>query len=96
MSEITQGKASGIVSFEIVGGEEAGAKFIDALQMIYRLVNIGDTKSLACHPASTTHRQLNHEELLAAGVTSALIRISVGIEDIEDILEDVENALKQA
>ena len=65
--KITSGKASGILSFGIAGGEQAGAKFIDALQMILRLVNIGDAKSLACHPASTTHRQLNDEELASAG-----------------------------
>ena len=62
------GKASGILSFGIKGGEKAGAKFIDALQMFYRLVNIGDAKSLACHPASTTHRQLNEDEMVKAGV----------------------------
>jgi O-acetylhomoserine/O-acetylserine sulfhydrylase-like pyridoxal-dependent enzyme len=67
--------------------------FIDALEMILRLVNIGDAKSLACHPASTTHRQLNDEELTAAGVSADLVRISVGIENIEDIIADVSQAL---
>ena len=81
--------------FEIKGGEQAGAQFIDALQMIYRLVNIGDAKSLACHPASTTHRQLNDDELAAAGVTSSLVRISVGIEHIDDIIADVSQALEK-
>lgn len=90
---ITNGKASGILSFGIKGGSEAGAKFIDALQMILRLVNIGDAKSLACHPASTTHRQLNAEELKTAGVSEDLVRISVGIENIDDIIADVEQAL---
>jgi O-acetylhomoserine (thiol)-lyase len=91
--KITGGKASGILSFGVKGGAEAGARFIDALQMILRLVNIGDAKSLACHPASTTHRQLNEEELAAAGVSADLVRISVGIENIADIIEDVEQAL---
>lgn len=91
--KITSGKASGILSFGIKGGAEAGSQFIDALEMILRLVNIGDSKSLACHPASTTHRQLNDEELAAAGVSSDLVRISVGIENIEDIIADVSQAL---
>lgn len=91
--KITGGKASGILSFGIVGGREAGAQFIDALQMILRLVNIGDAKSLACHPATTTHRQLNEEELKKAGVSSDLVRISVGIENIEDIISDISQAL---
>jgi O-acetylhomoserine (thiol)-lyase len=91
--KITKGKASGIVSFGIKGGAASGAQFIDALQMILRLVNIGDAKSLACHPASTTHRQLNPEELKRAGVSEDLIRISVGIEHIDDIIADVEQAL---
>lgn len=88
------GKPAGILSFGIKGGAEAGAKFIDALQLIVRLVNIGDAKSLACHPASTTHRQLNDEELERAGVSRDLIRLSIGIEHIDDILEDLEQALK--
>ena len=90
---ITKGKASGIVSFGIKGGAVAGGQFIDALQMILRLVNIGDAKSLACHPASTTHRQLGPEELAKAGVSEDLVRISVGIEHIDDIIADVEQAL---
>ena len=87
------GKPSSIVSFGIKGGEAAGARFIDALGMIKRLVNIGDAKSLACHPASTTHRQLNEEELAHAGVSSDLVRLSVGIEHIDDILADIEQAI---
>ncbi len=94
--KITDGKASGILSFGIKGGIEAGAKFIDALQMVLRLVNIGDAKSLACHPASTTHRQLNPEELSKAGVSEDLIRISVGIENIDDITADIEQALDKS
>ncbi|AYY83042.1 bifunctional O-acetylhomoserine aminocarboxypropyltransferase/cysteine synthase [Proteus vulgaris] len=88
------GKPAGILSFGIKGGAEAGARFIDALQLIVRLVNIGDAKSLACHPASTTHRQLNDEELDRAGVSRDLIRLSIGIEHIDDILVDLEQALK--
>jgi len=94
--KMTSGKASGILSFGIKGGSEAGGKFIDALDMILRLVNIGDAKSLACHPASTTHRQLNPEELKSAGVPEDLVRISVGIEHIDDIIADIEQALEKA
>ena len=90
------GKASGILSFGIDGDIEGGTKFIDALQMILRLVNIGDAKSLACHPASTTHRQLNEAELKSAGVSADLIRISVGIEHIDDIIADISQALDKA
>jgi O-acetylhomoserine (thiol)-lyase len=88
------GRASGILSFGIKGGSKAGAKFIDALNLIVRLVNIGDAKSLACHPASTTHRQLSDDELKAAGVSDDLVRLSIGIEHIDDILADLEQALK--
>lgn len=94
--KITNGQASGILSFGIKGGSEAGGRFIDALDMILRLVNIGDAKSLACHPASTTHRQLNPEELKSAGVSEDLVRISVGIEHIDDIIADIEQALEKA
>ncbi|HBC8870471.1 O-acetylhomoserine aminocarboxypropyltransferase [Proteus mirabilis] len=87
------GKPAGILSFGIKGGAEAGAKFIDALKLIVRLVNIGDAKSLACHPASTTHRQLNDDELERAGVSRDLIRLSIGIEHIDDIIADLEQAL---
>jgi O-acetylhomoserine (thiol)-lyase len=78
------------------GGIESGTKFIDALQLITRLVNIGDAKSLACHPASTTHRQLSPEELEASGVSDDLVRLSIGIEHIDDILEDIDQALAAA
>ncbi len=90
------GQASGILSFGIQGGEAAGARFIDALQMILRLVNIGDAKSLACHPASTTHRQLNEAELKKAGVSPEMVRLSIGIEHIDDIIADIEQALAAA
>ena len=89
------GRASGILSFGIKGGREAGAKFIDALKLVVRLVNIGDAKSLACHPA-TTHRQLNDEELRRAGVSADMVRLSIGIEHIDDILADIEQALVAA
>ncbi len=77
-------------------GAEAGARFIDALQMILRLVNIGDAKSLACHPASTTHRQLGPDELAKAGVSEDMVRLSIGIEHIDDIIADIEQALEAA
>ncbi|KFI21617.1 O-acetylhomoserine aminocarboxypropyltransferase/cysteine synthase family protein [Nitrosococcus oceani] len=93
--KICGGRASGILSFGIKGGIEGGTRFIDALQMIYRLVNIGDAKTLACHPASTTHRQLNEEELASAGVSKDLVRLSIGIEHIDDIIADLEQALAQ-
>ena len=93
--KITGGKASGIISFGVKGGREAGGRFIDALQMILRLVNIGDAKSLACHPATTTHRQLNADELAKAGVSEDLVRISVGIEHIDDIIDDIRQALEK-
>lgn len=93
--KITRGKASGILSFGVEGGRESGGKFIDALNMILRLVNIGDAKSLACHPASTTHRQLDVDELASAGVSEELIRISVGIEHVDDIIADIEQALEK-
>lgn len=87
------GKASSILSFGVQGGREAGARFIDALQLITRLVNIGDAKSLACHPATTTHRQLKAEELAKAGVSEDMVRLSIGIEHIDDIIADIEQAL---
>nr|WP_312276209.1 aminotransferase class V-fold PLP-dependent enzyme [Moraxella sp. CTOTU46711] len=90
------GKPSAILTFGLKGGREAGAKFIDALQLITRLVNIGDAKSLACHPATTTHRQLNAEELQKAGVSEDMIRLSIGIEHIDDIKADLEQALVAA
>ena len=87
------GRASGILSFGVRGGFEAGARFQDALQLVTRLVNIGDAKSLACHPASTTHRQLSGDELSRAGVTPDMVRLSIGIEHIDDIIADIERAL---
>jgi O-acetylhomoserine (thiol)-lyase len=90
------GRASGIMSFGIKGGRDAGARFIDALQLVIRLVNIGDARSLACHPATTTHRQLGPEELKKAGVSEDMVRLSIGLEHVDDILADVEQALVAA
>lgn len=89
------GKASGLLTFGVSGGRDGGARFQDALQLITRLVNIGDAKSLACHPASTTHRQLSPDELKKAGVSEDMVRLSIGIEHIDDILADLEQALAQ-
>ena len=91
-----QGRASGILSFSLKASGDpraAGARFLDALQLFLRLVNIGDAKSLATHPASTTHRQLNAEELAKAGVSEGMVRLSIGIEHIDDLLEDLHRAL---
>lgn len=92
----TNGKPSALLTFGIKGGFDAGVKFYDALEMFVRLVNIGDVKSLAAHPASTTHRQLSDEELETAGVTPDMIRLCVGIEHIDDILADLDQALAAA
>ncbi|CAM4157570.1 aminotransferase class I/II-fold pyridoxal phosphate-dependent enzyme [Vreelandella rituensis] len=87
------GNASGILSFGIEGGQQAGERFYDALSLILRLVNIGDAKSCSSIPASTTHRQLDADELKAAGVSADMVRLSIGIEHIEDILADIDQAL---
>ena len=87
------GIPSSLFTFGIKGEREACARFMDKLQLIKRLVNIGDAKTLACHPATTTHRQLNDEELAKAGVTADLVRISVGIEHVDDLIADIEQAL---
>ncbi|MGL4457314.1 MAG: PLP-dependent transferase, partial [Plesiomonas shigelloides] len=89
-----QGQPSALLSFGLAQGYEAGIRFYDALQIFKRLVNIGDAKSLACHPASTTHRQLTEAEQRRAGVKPEMIRLSVGIEAIEDLLADLEQALQ--
>ena len=91
-----RGNASGILNFGVKGGREAGARFQDALQLILRLVNIGDAKTLATHPASTTHRQLSAAELEKAGVSEDMIRLSVGIEHHKDIIADLAQALDAA
>lgn len=88
------GKPSGILTFGVQGGREGGARFQDALKLFTRLVNIGDAKSLACHPATTTHSQLSPEDLEAAGVTEDTVRLSIGIEHIDDLIADLEQALQ--
>ena len=90
------GRACSLLTFGVDGGFEAGKKFYDALQLFKRLVNIGDAKSLACHPASTTHRQMSPDELSKAGVRPEMIRLSVGIEHVDDIIEDLDQALAAA
>ena len=89
-----EGRASGILSFGIKGGRDAGVRFYDALGLILRLVNIGDAKTCSAIPAVTTHRQLNDEELAAAGVTADMVRLSVGIEHVDDLMADLDQALK--
>jgi len=88
--------AGAIIGFGIKGGLAAGKKFIDSLELISHLANIGDAKTLAIHPATTTHQQLSAEEQLATGVTPDFIRLSIGIEHIDDIIADIEQALKKA
>ena len=90
---LMHGRASGILSFGLKGGRAAGTRFQDALQLFTRLVNIGDCKSLACHPATTTHRQLNAQELEAAGVSEDMVRLSIGIENAHDLIADLDQAL---
>ena len=91
-----KGSFGGIVGFGIKGGLEAGKRFINSVQLLSHLANIGDAKSLVIHPASTTHQQLTREEQEATGVTEDFIRLSIGLEDIEDIKGDIDQALKKA
>ena len=93
---LLNGKASGLMTFGVKGGRAAGERFLDALQLLTRLVNIGDTKSLATHPASTTHRQLSPAELAKAGVKEETIRLCIGIEHIDDLIADLRQALEHA
>jgi O-acetylhomoserine (thiol)-lyase len=88
--------AGGILTFGIRGGAAAGVRFIEGVQFLSHLANVGDAKSLVIHPASTTHRQLSDDEQAAAGVTPGMIRLSIGLESIEDILWDIEQALAKA
>jgi O-acetylhomoserine (thiol)-lyase len=88
-----QGGYGGLVGFELKGGRDAGRKFIDSLKMFYHVANIGDVRSLAIHPASTTHSQLTPEEQMKTGVTDGYVRLSVGIEHIDDIVADLDQAL---
>jgi O-acetylhomoserine (thiol)-lyase len=87
------GGYGGLVGFELAGGVAAGRRFIDALQLFYHVANIGDARSLAIHPASTTHSQLSPEDQLATGVTDGYVRLSIGLEHIDDILADLNQAL---
>ena len=89
-----KGGQGGLVGFEIKGGREAGKRFIDALKLFYHVANIGDARSLAIHPATTTHSQLSAEDQIAAGVSDGYVRLSIGIEHIDDILADLDQALK--
>ncbi|MCL4154533.1 UNVERIFIED_CONTAM: hypothetical protein GTU68_053709 [Idotea baltica] len=91
-----KGKGGGMVVFGIKGGAEAGSKVIEAFKLFSHLANVGDAKSLAIHPATTTHSQLTPEQQLAGGISPELIRLSVGIEHIDDILEDLDQALASA
>jgi O-acetylhomoserine (thiol)-lyase len=91
-----RGGEGGLVGFELKGGREAGPKFIDALKLFYHVANIGDARSLVIHPATTTHSQLSPTEQLATGVTEGYVRLSIGIEHIDDILADLDQALKAA
>jgi O-acetylhomoserine (thiol)-lyase len=88
--------ASGLLNFGVKGGAKAGERFIDAAQFMSHLANIGDAKTLVIHPASTTHRQMSDEEQLKAGVAPDMIRMSVGIESIDDILWDIDQALTES
>ena len=91
-----KGGYGGLLGFELKGGMDAGRRFIDALQMFYHVANIGDARSLAIHPASTTHSQLTPEEQLQTGVTDGYVRLSIGIEHEDDILADLRQALEKA
>ena len=88
-----KGGFGNLVGFELAGGRDAGRTFIDSLKMFYHVANIGDARSLAIHPASTTHSQLSPEEQLRTGVTDGYVRLSVGIEHIDDIIADLDQAL---
>ena len=91
-----KGGNGALVGIEVKGGVEAGKKFIESLKMFYHVANIGDARSLAIHPATTTHSQLTEEELLAAGVTPGYVRLSIGIEHPDDIIADLDQALNQS
>ncbi len=90
-----KGKYGALVGFEVAGGIDAGRKFIDSLEMFYHVANIGDARSLAIHPASTTHSQLSTEDRLKTGVTDGYVRLSVGLEHIDDIIDDLQPGLRE-
>ena len=96
VQQYLKGKTCSLLTFAIRGGYDAGTRFYDALKLFKRLVNLGDAKSLACHPASTTHRQMSPEEQRRAGIGPETLRLSVGIEHIDDILADLDQALAAA
>ncbi len=96
MEKYLGGRPCSLMTFGVRGGYEAGKRFYDALKLVTRLVNLGDAKSLACHPASTTHRQMSPDEQRQAGVTPELIRLSIGIEHPDDIIADLDQALEAA
>jgi O-acetylhomoserine (thiol)-lyase len=91
-----KGGHGSLIGFELAGGAEAGARFIDSLKLLYHVANIGDARSLAIHPASTTHSQLSLEDQALSGVTPGYVRLSIGIEHVDDIIADLEQALKAA
>ncbi len=88
-----KGGNGALIGFELAGGLEAGRTFIDSLELLYHVANIGDARSLAIHPASTTHSQMTEEEQLMSGVTAGYVRLSIGIEHADDIIADIEQAL---
>ena len=90
-----KGGYGGLVGFELKDGIASGKKFIDSLKLFYHVANIGDSRSLAIHPATTTHSQLSSEEQLKTGVSESYIRLSIGIENVEDIIKDLKQALEQ-
>jgi O-acetylhomoserine (thiol)-lyase len=87
---------SGVIAFNLKGGRDAGVRFIDSLELISLVVHVADIRTCVLHPASSTHRQLSDEQLVASGITPGLIRLSVGLEDVDDIIADLEQALKNA
>jgi O-acetylhomoserine (thiol)-lyase len=95
-AQVLVGGHGGLLGFELAGGREAGRRFIDALRLFYHVANIGDARSLAIHPASTTHSQLSEKERAAAGVSEGYVRLSIGLEHIDDILADLTQALDRA
>ena len=94
-SKYLKGGYGGLIGFGIEGGLEAGKKFIESVELFSHLANIGDSKSLVIHPASTTHQQLTPEEQAQTGVTEDFVRLSIGIENVEDIIADIDQALSQ-
>ena len=93
---VLTGGMGGLLGFELEGGDEAGKAYIDALELLYHVANIGDARSLAIHPASTTHSQLTAEEQIATGVSPGYVRLSIGLEHIDDIIADIDQALTAA